>query len=234
MSDDVSDGAKQVLVVEDDLSNRQLLRQVLEDDGFGVTEAVDGPAALRALSQQRTDAVVLDLGLPGVDGVEVLRRVRARSGVPILVLSGRTQQAEKLAVLDAGADDYVVKPYSPPELAARVRALLRRGSPVVPPETLECRDLHIDLRARTARVAGQPIELTPKEYDLLAFLAASPGRTFTREELLEHVWGSTNQWQNVATVTEHVRRVRLKVEREPGGTPYIETVRGVGYRFCSA
>jgi two-component system phosphate regulon response regulator PhoB len=226
--------SQQVLVVEDDPSNRLLLRRILEDDGYAVAEAADGPAALRALSSDAPDAVVLDLGLPGVDGVEVLRRVRRESGVPVLVLSGRTQEQVKLSVLDAGADDYVVKPYSPPELAARVRALLRRGTPLPVREHIDCRGLHVDLRARRVTVHGAPVDLTPKEYDLLAFLAASPGRTFSREELLEHVWASTDEWQNPATVTEHIRRVRLKIDVDRAAPSFIETVRGVGYRFCAA
>jgi two-component system phosphate regulon response regulator PhoB len=226
--------ATRVLVVEDDAGNRLLLRRILEDSGYEVAEASDGPTALQTISHDPVGLVILDLGLPGVDGVEVLERVRRSSGVPVLVLTGRTQEAEKLRVLDAGADDYVVKPYSLPELAARVRALLRRGTPTERVERVDYGALSVDTAARTVTLDGSPVELTPKEFELLAFLALSPGRSYSRDELLQHVWGSTDDWQNPATVTEHVRRIRLKIERDPQHPEWIQTVRGLGYRFRAA
>ena len=219
-----------VLVVEDDTGNRVLLRRVLEDAGYTVSEATDGPAALKAMSQDPISLVVLDLGLPGVDGVEVLERVRRGSGVPILVLTGRAEEAEKLRALDAGADDYVVKPYSLAELTARARALLRRGNPTSIVEQLEFDGLRIDMAARAIAINGSAIDVTPKEFELLAFLAASGGRCFTREELLQHVWASTDDWQQAATVTEHIRRLRVKIDADRDNS-WIETVRGLGYRF---
>jgi two-component system, OmpR family, phosphate regulon response regulator PhoB len=226
--------ATRVLVVEDDPGNRLLLRRVLEDEGYAVTEAGDGPAALHAITNETIALVVLDLGLPGVDGVEVLQRMRRSSGVPVLVLSGRSQEIEKLRVLDAGADDYVVKPYSLPELSARVRALLRRGTPIARQERFEQGNLAIDVSSREVTIEGAPVEFTPKEFDLLAFLMSSPGRSWSRDELLHYVWGSTDDWQNPATVTEHVRRVRLKIESDPRRPHWIQTVRGMGYRFRAA
>jgi two-component system phosphate regulon response regulator PhoB len=221
-----------VLLAEDDTERRLELKRVLEEEGHRVVEAADGPAALHALNRRRLDLVVLDLALRGVGAVEVLGRLRRLSGVPVLVLARAPSETDTVQVLDAGADDYLVEPCSFRELAARVRALLRRGVPLRAPEQVECAHLHLDLAARTVSAAGRDVELTAKEFDLLAFLAASPGRTFTRDELLEHVWGSTASWQTPATVTEHVRRLRSKLDGDDGQGSLIETVRGVGYR-CS-
>jgi DNA-binding response OmpR family regulator len=222
-------GQATVLVAEDDDQNRLLLRRALEQEGFGVVEAIDGPAAMRHLTMDPPDVLLLDLGLPGLDGLEIITRVRRTSGLPIIVLSGRTAEEDRIAGLVAGADDYVVKPYSLAELMARVRAVLRRGAPSARPELIECGELVLDLAAASARCKGETIELTPKEFALLAFLASYPGRTFRREELLQHVWGSTIGWQDPATVTEHVRRVRVKLSGDAAES--IRTVRGVGYRF---
>jgi DNA-binding response OmpR family regulator len=227
-----SQSSTHVLLAEDDTERRLELRRALEQEGHLVVEAADGPAALHALSRRRLDLVVLDLALRGVGGVEVLGRLRRRSGVPVLVLARAPSEANTVQVLDAGADDYLVEPCSFRELAARVRALLRRGTPLRAPDQIVCAHLHLDLAARTARAAGTEIELTAKEFDLLAFLAASPGRAFTRDELLEHVWGSSASWQTPATVTEHVRRLRSKLDRADARGGLIETVRGVGYRLA--
>jgi DNA-binding response OmpR family regulator len=224
--------APTVLVAEDDDQNRLLLRQALERDGFRVEEAIDGPAAMRQLTAQPPDVLLLDLGLPGLDGLEIITRVRRTSGLPIIVLSGRTAEEDRIAGLVAGADDYVVKPYSLAELFARIRAVLRRGTPAARAEMIEHGELCVDLAGAVARCRGELIELTPKEFALLAFLASYPGRTFRREELLQHVWGSTIGWQDPATVTEHVRRVRVKLQdRSEDAAEAIRTVRGVGYRF---
>jgi DNA-binding response OmpR family regulator len=224
-----------VLVAEDDDQNRLLLQRALDADGFAVIQASDGPAAMQRLTsttEAPPDALLLDLGLPGLDGLEIITRVRRGSGMPIIVLSGRSSEEDRIAGLVAGADDYVVKPYSLPELLARLRAVLRRGAPSERKQVIEHGPLQLDLTSATARADGKLVELTPKEFALLAFLASYPGRTFRREELLQHVWGSTLGWQDPATVTEHVRRVRLKLQdRAAELADYIHTVRGVGYRF---
>jgi two-component system phosphate regulon response regulator PhoB len=178
--------------------------------------------------------VVLDLGLPGVDGEEVLGRLRRDGALPVIVLTGRSEERERVRVLDLGADDYIVKPCSLPELEARIRAVLRRGQPAAPSSRIEHADLVIDRNAHRVEIEGRPVDLTPKEFDLLAFLAGAPDQVFTREDLLEHVWGSTQDWQDPATVTEHIRRLRLKIERDPGQPRWLHTVRGVGYRFADA
>jgi DNA-binding response OmpR family regulator len=222
-----------ILVVEDDDANRRLLRAFLEREGFEVREAADGPAALQAVASEEIDLVVLDLGLPGIDGLDVLASIRRRGDIPVLVLTGRVEEQQRVQGLDAGADDYVLKPYSLPELAARTRALLRRGQPRGESnDRLEFEGLVIDLAAARAAAHDSVLDLAPKEFTLLAFLASEQGRTFSREELLHHVWGSTSRWQDPATVTEHVRRVRQKLDRAGFGQ-CIETVRGFGYRFVA-
>jgi DNA-binding response OmpR family regulator len=228
----MDDGATppRALVVEDDEANRLLLTRYLTQEGYRVDTAADGPAAVRAVTADPPDVVVLDLGLPGIDGMEVLRRIRRDSGVPVLVLTGRDDEPAKLAGFEVGADDYVVKPFSLPEIGARVRALLRRGTPVTPRERLEFDPLVIDLGAATATLDGTPLDLRPKEFALLAFMASDPGRCFSREELLEHVWGSTEGWQQAATVTEHIHRLRTRMK---GSHDWIQTVRGMGYRFVT-
>ncbi len=229
---DIAAGPARVLVVEDDAGNMMLLERFLVGDGFDVVGATDGPASLKALHAGRFDAVVLDLGLPGLDGLAVLTRVRSESAVPVLVLSGRVGEDDRLMAFDAGADDYVVKPYSLPELAARLRALLRRGQAVVPPSRLQFDGIGIDLESTEVSRGGQTIALTHKEFELLAFLAIRAGRTYSRQELLFHVWGSSGDWQDPATVTEHVRRLRAKLEPDRSRPVVIETVRGFGYRFA--
>ncbi len=203
----------------------------LQRFGYDVGEAVDGPATLREASLGHYDLVLLDLGLPGVDGEDVLARLRRDSALPVIVLTGRSEERERVRVLDLGADDYVVKPCSLPELEARIRAVLRRGQPTPPSHRIEHHGLVIDRHAHRVEIDGAVVDLTPKEFDLLAFLAAAPDQVFTREDLLEHVWGSTQDWQDPATVTEHVRRLRLKIERDPSQPRWLHTVRGVGYRF---
>jgi DNA-binding response OmpR family regulator len=223
-----------VLVVEDHGPSSALVRQFLERDGYVVVEAPDGPSALQALTAAPCDAVVLDLGLPGLDGMEVLRALRRDSGVPVIVLTARDEEATKLAGFEAGADDYVVKPFSFPELGARLRAVLRRGEPVGPRERLEIDGLVVDVDAGEVTLDGATVDLTAKEFALLAFLASSAGRCVRRDELLLHVWGSAEDWQDPATVTEHIRRLRRKIDPDPRHPRFIETVRGMGYRFVAA
>jgi DNA-binding response OmpR family regulator len=227
----MTDQEHAVLVAEDDPASRTATRLFLQRVGYHVGEAADGPATLREASLGDYDLVVLDLGLPGLDGEEVLSRLRRDSALPVIVLTGRAEETERVRVLDLGADDYVVKPCSLPELEARIRAVLRRGQPPHASSRIEHDGLVIDRAAHRVEVEARVVELTPKEFDLLAFLAAAPDQVFTREELLEHVWGSTQEWQDPATVTEHIRRVRLKLEPEAASPRWLHTVRGIGYRF---
>jgi two-component system alkaline phosphatase synthesis response regulator PhoP len=222
-----------VLVAEDDAGSRTATRLFLQRSGYRVGETADGPSTLREASLGNYQLVLLDLGLPGLNGEEVLARLRRDSTMPVIVLTGRSEEAERVRVLDLGADDYLVKPASLPELEARIRAVLRRGQTAPDASRIEFTDLTINRTAHRVEVYDKPVDLTPKEFDLLAFLAASPDQVFTREELLEHVWGSTQEWQDPATVTEHIRRLRLKMEHDPGEPRWLHTVRGVGYRFSN-
>jgi two-component system phosphate regulon response regulator PhoB len=223
-----------ILVVDDDQRVRTVVGWQLEADGFAVTEAGDGAAALAQIERARPDLVVLDLSLPGVSGLDVLRRVRAAEGaappLPVIVLSGRSGDTDRIVGLDLGADDYLVKPFSPGELAARVRSVLRRARPgPVPARPAD--GLWVDETSRDVTLDGCPVELTAKEFDLLAFLVRHPRQVFTRAQLLEHVWGSAKGWQGEATVTEHVHRLRHKLGPRADGRPIVATVRGVGYRM---
>jgi DNA-binding response OmpR family regulator len=230
----VSRPAQRVLVVEDDADVRHLLLRLLERDGYAVAEAHDALGAMEAIGADPPDLVLLDLGLPDVDGMELLERIRGRSGVPVIMLTGRTAEQDRIAGLRGGADDYVAKPFSPGELSARVESVLRRttGSSAAPDvQELAFDGLVIDRGAREVRVGGEVVSVTAKEFDLLAFLAAAPRQVFTREQLLRQVWESSAEWQDGATVTEHVRRLRRKVEADPDRPRWLVTVRGVGYRF---
>jgi DNA-binding response OmpR family regulator len=223
-----------VLIVDDDQRVRTVVSWQLEADGFAVTEAGDGAAALAQIEDDRPDLVVLDLSLPGVGGLDVLRRVRDTEGtsppLPVIVLSGRSGETDRIIGLDLGADDYLVKPFSPGELAARVRSVLRRsracGAQAKPAD-----GLWVDETSRDVTLDGCPVDLTAREFDLLAFLARHPRQVFTRAQLLHHVWGSDKGWQGEATVTEHVHRLRQKLGSAADGRPIVQTVRGVGYRM---
>jgi DNA-binding response OmpR family regulator len=223
-----------VLVVDDDQRVRTVVAWQLEADGFAVTEACDGAAALAEIERDRPDLVVLDLSLPGVGGLDVLRRVRAAEGtappLPVIVLSGRSGETDRIIGLDLGADDYLVKPFSPGELAARVRSLLRRARLGAVPAK-PAAGLWVDENSRDVTLDGCPVVLTAKEFDLLAFLVRHPRQVFTRAQLLQHVWGSGKGWQGEATVTEHVHRLRQKLGAGADGRPIVQTVRGVGYRL---
>ncbi len=221
-----------VLVAEDDQASRTATRLFLQRFGYRVGEAQDGPGTLREASLGHYDLVVLDLGLPGLDGEEVLARLRRDSALPVIVLTGRAEETERVRLLDLGADDYIVKPCSLAELEARIRAVMRRGQVAPSSNRIEHAGLVIDRTAHRVELDGAVVDLTPKEFDLLSFLASAPDQVFTREELLEHVWGSTQEWQDPATVTEHVRRLRLKMEVDPASPRWLHTVRGVGYRFA--
>lgn len=225
---------RRVLVVDDDASVRTVVSWQLEADGFTVVEAPDGQRALDSIEGLRPDLVVLDLSLPGVGGLDVLRRVRAAeratasTALPVIVLSGRDGETDRIIGLDFGADDYLIKPFSPGELAARVRSVLRRaGTATASPEAAPD-GLAVDVAAREVTVDGRPVDLTAKEFDLLAFLFRHPRQVFTRTQLLDQVWSANPEWQSEATVTEHVHRLRHKLE-SPGGRRFFRTLRGVGY-----
>ncbi|WP_300642821.1 response regulator [Nocardioides sp.] len=224
-----------VLVVDDDAAIRTVVRWQLDDAGFRVVEAEDGPASLRRIADDRPALVVLDLSLPGVGGLDVLRSVRqghaGRADLPIIVLSGRSGETDRIVGLDLGADDYLVKPFSPGELAARVRSVLRRTSPELSGEVVRVGELRIEPGTRRVLLGETDIDLTPKEFDLLAFLAAHPRHVFSRGQLLERVWNSSSDWLGEATVTEHVHRLRCKIEQDPAHPRLLRTVRGVGYQL---
>lgn len=235
MSMSVTDRPR-VLVVDDDESTRTVVQWQLGDAGFTVAQADDGRSAMAFMAAETPLLVVLDLSLPQLGGLDVLREIRRGAAhvpqdLPVIILSGRSGEIDRIIGLDLGADDYLVKPFSPGELAARVRSLLRRAAPNAP-AALESGALRIDLRSREVSVGGQTVELTAREFDLLVHLARHPRQVFTRPQLLDAVW-STPDWLGEATVTEHVHRVRTKLGRR-SAAPMIHTVRGVGYQFDSA
>ena len=227
--------APRVLVVDDEPMVREVVARYLERDGLRVHETGDGEAARSWLAEHQPDLVVLDIMLPGVDGLTLLRELRAAGEVPVVLLSARVEEVDRVLGLELGADDYLIKPFSPRELAARVRTVLRRTRSA-PAETAARRELAfdglaIDLAAREVSVDGAVIELRPKEFDLLAVLASEPRRGFSRRQLLERGWDSAPGDQDPATVTVHVGRLRQKLERDPESPRWIATARGVGYRF---
>lgn len=227
--------AARILVVDDEPTVREVVAQYLRRDGHEVIEAGDGETALHHLANDSPDLVVLDRMLPGVDGLEVLEQLRAGGDTPVILLTALADEHDRVTGLERGADDYVVKPFSPRELAARVNGLLRRTAPRPSRgptgRQLEFGDLTIDTDAREVRLGGVTAELTPKEFDLLVFLASSPRTVFSRADLLREVWQSSPDWQDPATVTVHVRRIRNKIEVDPEHPERITTVWGVGYRF---
>ena len=232
---------RQVLVVDDDDGVRTAVTWALEADGFEVLAVDNGLAAMEVIESSPLSLVVLDLSLPGLGGLDILNRLRtieARTGrwrLPIIVLSGRDSEMDRIVGLDLGADDYLVKPFSPGELAARARSLLRRSAESTSGGEQPFRPtgsgVEIDRESRNVWVDGTPIELAAKEFDLLAYLVDHPRRACRRSELLAAVWSSDSGWQNEATVTEHVYRLRLKVEADPQRPRWLRTVRAVGYRW---
>jgi len=223
-----------LLVVDDDPEVRGMLSRLLEADGYRVTEATTGVEAIGVLGKTPPDLVILDVMLTTEDGFDVLAAIRRTSDIPVILVTARGQETDRVLGLKLGADDYIVKPFSPAELAARVGTVLRRSSnrrPAAPTGALEFGELSIDTLAREIRVAGTLVETTAKEFALLAFLAGSPRQVFTREQLLAQVWDSSSEWQDAGTVTEHIRRIRRKIEADPDTPRWVRTVRGVGYRF---
>ncbi len=225
-----------ILLVDDEQSIQTLLAFPLQRDGYEVVAAADGQEALERFGAENFDLVVLDVMLPRVDGLEVCRRLRSRSAVPIIMLTARAEEIDKVVGLELGADDYITKPFSLREFSSRVRAVLRRAEMVraadsgASPERLSIGELRVDLLKRTARLAGTDVPLTFVEFEILAILAQSPGRVFTRDMLLAKIWGDS-AYRDPRTIDVHIRHLREKLERDPKAPAYLFTVRGVGYRF---
>jgi DNA-binding response OmpR family regulator len=220
-----------ILVAEDDNNTRRALQHYLQRSGYQVIEAASATESLDAVFAHPADLVILDFDLGG-GTADVLTKIRRRSSVPVIVCSGQASERERVGLLNLGADDFLSKPYSFAELEARMRAVLRRGC-ATPTTSLVHGDLVIDQGTRRVTVGESEVVMTRKEFDLLAFLASAPGRVFSREDLLERVWGSNGRWQGRSTVTEHIRRVRLKIESDPENPTLITTIRGIGYRFVA-
>ena len=220
-----------MLVVDDDESVRVLLTRYLEMEGFEVDQVSDGGGALAAIASTKPDLVLLDLMLPAQDGLDILTRLRRDSDVPVILLTARGSEADRILGLKLGADDYVVKPFSPGELTARINSVLRRSRSAAPQQVLQFEGLSLDLATREVTVGNLMVSTTAREFDLLSFLASSPRQVFTRQQLLENVWDSSGEWQDPDTVTEHIRRIRRRIEADPDHPRWIKTVRGVGYRF---
>jgi two-component system alkaline phosphatase synthesis response regulator PhoP len=221
-----------ILIVDDEPKIVKTVRAYLEKAGFRVASAADGQAALTVFRHEKPALVILDLGLPGIDGLDVTRTMRRESSVPIIMLTARVDEADKLIGLELGADDYVTKPFSPRELVARVRAVLRRsgGEREAALAPIVAGEVHIDLERRRVTVGRQKVELTPTEFDLLTVLARHPGRVFTRLELLDQVQGYSFEGYE-RTIDAHVKNLRQKIEPDPKEPRYVLTVYGVGYKF---
>jgi two-component system response regulator ResD len=221
----------QVLVVDDESTIREIVVRYLERDGFATLEAADGDRARELVERESPDLVVLDLMLPGTDGLELCRWIRSRSSLPVIMLTARGEESDRIVGLELGADDYVTKPFSPRELAARVRTVLRRAElDLVTDERLTFDGLAIDSSSREVTRGGEPLRLTAREFDLLWFMANHPRRVFAREQLMRRVWGYSAA-VDTGTVTVHMRRLREKIEEDPSRPRHLETVWGVGYRF---
>ena len=222
-----------VLVVDDEPIVREVVVRYLAREGHDTLEAADGNTARSTIERSELDLVVLDVMLPGTDGLELCRWIRSRSELPVIMLTARGEEADRIVGLELGADDYVTKPFSPRELAARVRSVLRRAAPAGDiTDTLTFGDIELERTTREARKAGEEIRLTAKEFDLLWFLASHPRRVFSRDQLMASVWGYTAAL-DTGTVTVHVRRLREKVEDDPSSPKYLETVWGIGYRLAA-
>jgi two-component system alkaline phosphatase synthesis response regulator PhoP len=221
-----------ILIVEDELELVRVLRSYLEKAGFSVLTASRGDTGLATFEARQPDLVLLDLNLPGMDGLDVARAIRRKANTPLVMLTARVEEADQLIGLELGADDYIPKPFSPRVVVARVRALLRRAEPAVSAsQALRAADLVIDLQAHTVERAGQPLELTPTEFNLLVALAGQPGRVFSRLQLLEAAQGTAYEGYE-RTIDAHIKNLRAKLEPDPRQPRYIETVFGIGYRFA--
>jgi len=223
---------RSVLVVDDEPMVREVVSAYLSRDGFAVTVAEDGASALQHIEDDDPDLIVLDVMLPGTDGLSILTAVRERRDTPVILLSARGDESDRVLGLELGADDYVVKPFSPRELATRARTVLKRATPEPRDgRRLEFDGLSIDPALREVRLGDTHLDLAPKEFDLLHFLASSPRQVFSRGQILDHVWHSSTDWQDPSTVTVHIRRLRQKIEADPQSPERLLTVWGVGYRF---
>jgi len=222
-----------IAIVEDEPSISEVVSLYLKRAGYTVSSYADGLAAADAFENQLPDLVILDVMLPGMNGFTLTRNLRDRSDVPIILLTSRREEADRIAGLELGADDYVVKPFSPQELVSRVRAVLRRGRAITEPTTdsaVSFGDLSINPQTRLVSLAGQEIALTAKEFDMLYHLARHPRQVFTRDQLLESIWGMV-EYIDPGTVTVHIRRLREKIEKDPAAPAHLITVWGVGYKF---
>jgi DNA-binding response OmpR family regulator len=229
----VANGTARILLVDDEQSIQTLLSYPLRKDGYHVTSVLDGGEAVQRFEEGRFDLVILDLMLPRVDGVEVCRQLRSRSQVPIIMLTAKGSETDKVAGLEVGADDYITKPFSMREFRSRVKAALRRsrmGGEPATEEPIESGELKIDFERRMVTLRGEEIRVTYVEFEILGALARSPGRVLTRETLLEHVWGDS-EYRDPRTVDVHIRHLREKLEADPKEPEFLFTVRGVGYRF---
>jgi DNA-binding response OmpR family regulator len=223
-----------VLIVDDEPIVREVVVRYLRREGYETLEAADGLRARELLEQNEPSLVVLDLMLPGTDGLELCRWIRSRSDLPVIMLTARGEESDRIVGLELGADDYLPKPFNPREVLARIRAVLRRASPPESPGRRPFRSggLEIDLDAREVTKRGDPLRLTAKEFDVLYFLASNPRRVFSRDHLMERVWGYSTALET-GTVTVHIRRLREKIEDDPSRPRFLETVWGVGYRFAA-
>lgn len=223
---------KRILIVDDEEMIVRTVKAYLDREGFKTYTAYDGEAALQAFNEKGPDLIVLDLMLPKMSGIEVTRAIRTKSSVPIIMLTAKAAEADRVVGLELGADDYVVKPFSPRELVARVRAVLRRyEGEGIEVERIVSGEIEIDLKTRELKVSGRDVELTPTEFDLLAYLSRHPGQVFTRLQLLREVQGYTYD-SFARTIDTHVKNLRRKIEEDPKSPKYILTVHGVGYRFA--
>jgi two-component system, OmpR family, alkaline phosphatase synthesis response regulator PhoP len=222
---------KTILVVEDETKIARTLRLYLEQAGFTVSVSPTGSDALLSFHRERPDLIILDLGLPGVDGLDVARKIRREADTPIIMLTARSEEADKLIGLELGADDYITKPFSPREVVARIRAVLRRTQPAsTEPETVSAGDVSLDLVRRIVQVGGRAVELTPSEFDLLAVFARHPDQVFTRSQLLDLTQGDVYEGYE-RTIDQHIKNLRKKIEPDPSNPRYVLTVHGVGYKF---
>ena len=231
MVDVVNNGAVRILVVDDEPTVREVVVGYLQRDGYVVHELDRGDLVAEAVTTFQPDLIVLDIMLPGLSGLDVLRAIGPNK-IPVIMLTARVEEADRVLGLELGADDYVTKPFSPRELVARVRTVLRRAQPSTEVgESLRFDGLSIDRSSRDVTIGSEVVALTAKEFDLLAYLATSPRQVFSRSQLLQDVWDSSPEYQDPATVTVHVRRLRHKIEVDPESPRWITTVWGVGYRF---
>ena len=219
------------LVVDDDADARATAAAAIAPAGYGVIEATNAEQALEAIRAQSVDVVILDLGLPGRNGLDLLLSLRQYSDVPVVIVSATTDPTTRVAAFRFGADDFLVKPIFPAELTARVSTVLRRTHGASRVQIFNFGELSFDNEARELRRGGELIELTPKEYELLHFFVSNPRQVFSRAQILERVWNSSAEWQQVSTVTEHVRKLRLKIEDDAANPRWILTIRNIGYRF---